>query len=42
MGAQIDNLRRIMRVHGDAATPLYVTELGWGSSSGPTRWERGL
>ena len=25
-----------------AATPLYVTELGWGSRSGPTRWERGL
>lgn len=42
MGAQIRNLRRIMRVHGDAATPLYVTELGWGSRSGPTRWERGL
>jgi hypothetical protein len=42
MGAQIANLRRIMRVHGDAATPIYVTELGWGSSSGPTRWERGL
>ena len=42
MGAQIRNMRRIMRVHGDAATPLYVTELGWGSRSGPTRWERGL
>jgi hypothetical protein len=42
MGAQIENLRRIMRVHDDAATPLYVTELGWGSNSGPTRWERGL
>jgi hypothetical protein len=42
MGAQIANLRRIMRVHGDASTPLYITELGWGSSSGPTRWERGL
>ena len=42
MGAQIDNLRRIMRVHNDAATPIYVTELGWGSDSGPTRWERGL
>ena len=24
------------------ATPLYVTELGWGSDAGPTRWERGL
>jgi polysaccharide biosynthesis protein PslG len=42
MRAQIVNLRRIMRVHGDAAAKLYVTELGWGSSSGPTRWERGL
>jgi hypothetical protein len=42
MGAQLVNLRRIMRIHGDAATPLYVTELGWGSQSGPTRWERGL
>ena len=42
MKAQIENLRRIMRVHNDAATPLYVTELGWGSDSGPTRWERGL
>ncbi len=26
-----------MRVHHDAATPLYVTELGWGSDSGPSR-----
>ncbi|HEX5928866.1 MAG TPA: hypothetical protein VFY48_05680 [Solirubrobacterales bacterium] len=42
MGAQIENLRRIMREHGDARTPIYVTELGWGSRSGPTRWERGL
>jgi hypothetical protein len=42
MGAQLTNLRRIMRGHGDGATPLYVTELGWGSQSGPTRWERGL
>ena len=42
MGAQLTNLRRIMRAHGDRATPLYVTELGWGSQSGPTRWERGL
>jgi hypothetical protein len=42
MGAQLTNLRRIMRHRGDGATPLYVTELGWGSRSGPTRWERGL
>jgi hypothetical protein len=41
MGLQIQNLRRIMRVHNDSATPFYVTELGWGSRSGPTRWERG-
>jgi hypothetical protein len=42
MGAQLRNLRRIMRRHNDGATPLYVTELGWGSASGPTRWQRGL
>jgi hypothetical protein len=42
MRAQIVNLRRVMRVHRDSATPIYITELGWGSSSGPTRWERGL
>ncbi len=42
MGAQLDNLRRIMRLHRDERTPIYVTELGWGSRSGPTRWERGL
>jgi hypothetical protein len=41
MRPQIRNLRRIMRNHGDAATPLYVTELGWGSDSFQTRWERG-
>lgn len=42
MRAQIVNLRRVMRLHGDARTPIYVTELGWGSRNGPTRWERGL
>lgn len=42
MASQLRNLRRIMRKHGDGATPLYVTELGWGSDSGPTRWQRGL
>ncbi|MFN8162480.1 MAG: hypothetical protein U0R26_01325 [Solirubrobacterales bacterium] len=42
MGAQLRNLRRISRIHHDAATRLYVTELGWGSRNGPTRWERGL
>lgn len=42
MGTQLRNLRRIMRAHNDAATPIYLTELGWGSAPGPTRWERGL
>ena len=42
MRPQITNLRRVMRAHHDAATPLYVTELGWGSDSFQTRWERGL
>jgi hypothetical protein len=42
MGAQLENLRRIMSLHHDSATPIYLTELGWGSRSGPTRWERGL
>jgi hypothetical protein len=42
MRAQIRNLRRIMRAHHDAGTPLYLTELGWGSDSYESRWERGL
>ena len=41
MRPQILNLRRIMRIHHDAHTPIYVTELGWGSDSFETRWERG-
>ncbi|MFN8216982.1 MAG: hypothetical protein U0R71_10335 [Solirubrobacterales bacterium] len=39
---QLQTMRRIMRRHGDGRTTIYVTELGWGSRSGPTRWERGL
>lgn len=42
MGGQLRTLRRIMRANGDAATPIYITELGWGSDDGPTRWEKGL
>jgi len=41
MRGQIRNLRRIMRVHHDAGTRLYVTELGWGSAAYESRWERG-
>jgi hypothetical protein len=42
MGGQLNNLRRIMRAAGDARTPIYITELGWGSAGGPTRWQRGI
>jgi len=42
MRGQILNLRRIMRNNHDARTPLYVTELGWGSDGFESRWERGL
>jgi hypothetical protein len=42
MAAQMRNLRRIMRNHHDEEATLYLTELGWGSASGPTRWQRGL
>jgi hypothetical protein len=41
MTAEIENLRRVMRIHHDSTTPLYVTELGWGSDSGESRWEKG-
>lgn len=41
MRGQIRNLRRVMRVHNDVSTPLYVTELGWGSDGFESRWERG-
>jgi hypothetical protein len=42
MRAMIINLRRVMRLHHDRRTPLLVTELGWGSDSFESRWERGL
>ena len=29
---EIENLREVMSFNGDAATPLYVTEMGWGSA----------
>ena len=38
---QIEDLRRVMRLHGDGGTPLYMTELGWGSDGFESRWERG-
>jgi hypothetical protein len=39
---QIENLRRVMRAHNDSGTKIYMTELGWGSDSFESRWERGL
>lgn len=42
MAGQLRNLRRIMRNHKDEKATLYITELGWGSDGGPTRWQRGL
>jgi hypothetical protein len=41
MFGQIEDLRRVMKRVGDAATPLYMTELGWGSDGFESRWERG-
>jgi hypothetical protein len=38
---QIEGLRAVMSFNGDAATPLYVTEMGWGSAGFESRWERG-
>jgi hypothetical protein len=41
MRSMIRNLRRVMRAHNDGGTPLYLTEIGWGSDSFESRWERG-
>jgi hypothetical protein len=41
MRVEIENLRRIMRENHDGATRFYLTELGWGSASYESRWERG-
>ena len=41
MRTQIRDLRRVMSLHHDARTPLYMTEIGWGSDSYESRWERG-
>jgi hypothetical protein len=38
---EIENLRRVMNLYGDGTTPLYITEMGWGSASFESRWERG-
>jgi hypothetical protein len=42
MRNQILALRQVMRLHHDAGTRLYMTEIGWGSDSYESRWERGL
>ncbi len=38
---EIRNLRGVMRRHQDSRTPIYVTEMGWGSDGYESRWERG-
>jgi hypothetical protein len=38
---EILGLRRVMRRHRDGRTRIYVTEMGWGSASYESRWERG-
>jgi hypothetical protein len=38
---EIEALRGTMRAYGDAGTPLYITEMGWGSAGYESRWERG-
>ena len=42
VGPKLKSLRAAMRRNGDAGTPVWVTEMGWGSDSGESRWERGL
>lgn len=42
MHPEIEELRRIMRSNGAASVPMYVSEIGWGSANGPSRWDRGL
>jgi len=41
MRGQVTALRRVMERNGDDRTPLYMTELGWGSDGFESRWERG-
>jgi hypothetical protein len=38
---QMDGLRQVMDLNGDARARLYVTEMGWGSDGFESRWERG-
>ena len=39
--SKVKALRRVLRRHGDAHKPLWVTEMGWGSDAFESRWERG-
>ena len=34
-------LREVLRSNGVGETPFWVTEMGWGSDGGESRWERG-
>ncbi len=35
---EIDHVRAVMRRHHDSATPLWLTEVGWGSARPTRRW----
>ena len=37
----VEALREVMRDAGRARIPLWITEMGWGSDSFESRWERG-
>jgi hypothetical protein len=41
MRGEIRALRGVMGAHHDAGAGFSVTELGWGSAEGPSRWEVG-
>lgn len=38
---EIESLRQVLRANHDGGTPIYLTELGWGSARFESRWERG-
>ena len=38
---RVRSLRRVLRHFGVPRMPLWITEMGWGSDSGESRWERG-
>ena len=37
----IDQVRSVMKAHGDGGTGLWITEVGWGSQNGGSSFEKG-